>query len=85
MNKEELEKAYKQFKESFSEEDWPEVNLEMVFEYGYLAGQSVMLQEMDICKDTLEDILYADTISSEINGIIVDAKDKLENKNAIPG
>ena len=77
MDNEELEIAYKKFKESFNNEGWAGVSPKMVFEYSYLAGQSSMLKEMDICNDTLEDILYADTISSEINGIVLDAKDKI--------
>ena len=42
MDNEELERAYKKFKESFSVDDWPKVHPEMFFEYGYLAGLAAM-------------------------------------------
>lgn len=84
MDNEELEQAFKQFKESFSVEDWTNVNPEMFFEYGYLAGMSSMQKEVDILNDAMEDILYEDTISSKINCLVLDARDKISSLKRRP-
>ena len=78
MGDEDLEKAYKQFKDSFSEKDWCQVSPKMFFEYGFLGGLSLMLKKIDIYEIILEDILYADSITHEINCIVLEGKDRLQ-------